>query len=52
MLIGHPSSNLSMRWLESKLLVGTPSKIPSERLYEMDKKLYLISISVEGLGRW
>jgi hypothetical protein len=33
-----------------KVAYRNPSKIPSERLYEMDKKLYLISISVEGLG--
>jgi hypothetical protein len=26
-----------------------PLKIPHERLYEMDRKLYLVSITVEGL---
>jgi hypothetical protein len=28
-----------------------PKKIPLERLFEMDKKLYLISIHVEGYGQ-
>jgi hypothetical protein len=32
-----------------KVACRSPAKIPVERLYEMDKKHYLISITVEGL---
>jgi hypothetical protein len=32
-----------------KVVVRDPKKIPHERLFELDKKLYMISISVEGL---
>jgi hypothetical protein len=31
-----------------KVACRSPSKIPSERLFEMDKKLYIVSIVVEG----
>jgi hypothetical protein len=31
-----------------KVACRSPSKIPSERLFEMDKKLYMVSIVVEG----
>jgi hypothetical protein len=32
-----------------KVAVRSPSKIPVERLFEMDRKLYLITITVEGI---
>jgi hypothetical protein len=32
-----------------KVVCRDPRKIPSERLFELEKKLYLINISVEGL---
>jgi hypothetical protein len=32
-----------------KVAFISPGKIPYKRLYEMDKNLYLISITVEGL---
>jgi hypothetical protein len=31
-----------------KIACRNPSKIPPERLFEMDKKLYLMNILVEG----
>jgi hypothetical protein len=34
-----------------KIACRDPDKIPIERLFELEKKLYLISISVEGLER-
>jgi hypothetical protein len=34
-----------------KIACRDPNKIPIERLFELEKKLYLISISVEGLER-
>jgi hypothetical protein len=32
-----------------KVACRSPARIPAKRLYEMDKKLYMISITVEGL---
>jgi hypothetical protein len=32
-----------------KIAYRDPRKIPTERLYEVDKKLYLISFSMEGV---
>ena len=33
-----------------KITCRDPSKIPFQRLYEMEKKLYLVSFNVEGVN--
>jgi hypothetical protein len=34
-----------------KIACRDPEKIPAERMFELEKELYLITISVEGMER-
>jgi hypothetical protein len=49
MWIGPRCSNPFMRKSDSRFLLARDlAKIPLERLLELDRKLYLINITVEG----